>query len=46
MSVYQRMADGMGDTVAEAISEALPEVGTNWAQSGRESLVADRTQGD
>jgi hypothetical protein len=33
MSVYQHMQDGMGDRVADAITEALPELGTNWAQS-------------
>jgi integrase len=33
MSVYQHMFDGMGDRVAEVISEALPGLGVNRARS-------------
>jgi hypothetical protein len=33
MSVYQHMFDGMGDRVAEVISEALPGLGVSRARS-------------
>lgn len=44
MSVYQHLLDAMGDQVAEAIAKALPELGTDWAQSNvtqRNQLVTD-----
>ena len=44
MSVYQHMVDGLGERVADAISEALPTLGTKWGQSAEDESAASETE--
>jgi integrase len=45
MSVYQHMVQGLGEQVADAISDALPRLGTNWGQSLQDQPTPKETHG-
>jgi integrase len=45
MSVYQHMAQGLGEQVANAISDALPTLGKNWGQTLQQPPMPKGTHG-